>query len=96
MRDRPIGANHLKQHYSWWGTEDKYKQIFDQIIDAQPTMTKEDMETGMTVGDFKGFVGRFDIDRDTMILMDDGSNISVKLDEKRHALIISADDEDGK
>ena len=40
---RLIDADKLKQHYAWWGSQDinaelkEYKEMFDQIIDAQPT-----------------------------------------------------------
>lgn len=36
---RLIDANALKQHYSWW--RDEYKDIFDNIIDQQPTIEPE-------------------------------------------------------
>lgn len=33
---RLIDADALKKHYSWWN--DRYKEIFDNIIDQQPTI----------------------------------------------------------
>ena len=33
---RPIDADRLKMHYSWWNNEEK--EVFDQIIDLQPTV----------------------------------------------------------
>ena len=41
---RLIDADALKHHYSWWGTEvgdgtSKYeREVFDSIVDAQPTI----------------------------------------------------------
>lgn len=38
---RYIDADRLKKHYSWWdiGSEEykRFKETFDEIIDAQPT-----------------------------------------------------------
>lgn len=55
---RPIDADKLKEHYSWWNEADnedykKFKKIFDGIIDEQPTLnTKEDVTfKEMAVGD---------------------------------------------
>lgn len=33
---RPIDADRLKMHYAWW--KDENKEIFDSIIDQQPTL----------------------------------------------------------
>lgn len=33
---RLIDADKLKKHYSWWETSDK--ELFDEIVDAQPTV----------------------------------------------------------
>lgn len=33
---RPIDADKLKAHYSWWDNEEQ--RTFDQIVDAQPTV----------------------------------------------------------
>ena len=33
---RLIDADKLKQHYSWWG-DDLERQVFDDIVDQQPT-----------------------------------------------------------
>ena len=38
--NRYIDADRLKKHYEWWEGEAKakeFKEIFDEIIDAQPT-----------------------------------------------------------
>lgn len=34
---RLIDADKLKQHYSWWD-DDERRTLFDQIVDAQPTV----------------------------------------------------------
>ena len=37
---RYIDADRLKKHFEWWESEAKakeFKEIFDEIIDAQPT-----------------------------------------------------------
>lgn len=36
---RLIDADKLKQHYAWWN--DEYKELFDTIVDAQPTVEPE-------------------------------------------------------
>ena len=41
---RLIDADALKAHYSWWSDENEYKKIFDDIVDAQPTVTFEDVK----------------------------------------------------
>ena len=33
---RPIDADKLKQHYAWWNNEEK--EIFDVVVDSQPTV----------------------------------------------------------
>lgn len=35
---RPIDADKLKEHYSWWN--DDLKRLFDEIVDLQPTLTE--------------------------------------------------------
>ena len=35
MGDRLISAEKLKNHYAWW--DDEKKEIFDTIVDLQPT-----------------------------------------------------------
>lgn len=41
---RLIDADKLKAHYAWWNNEEK--ELFDQIVDAQPTVSKtETVET---------------------------------------------------
>ena len=35
---RLIDADRLKAHYAWWGENDDEKQLFDSIIDQQPTV----------------------------------------------------------
>ena len=56
-RMRPIDADALKRHYSWWDEnatlEDKedsrsaahWKIIFDQIVDAQPTLKDDEISS---------------------------------------------------
>lgn len=36
---RLIDADKLKQHYAWWN--DESKELFDTIVDAQPTVEPE-------------------------------------------------------
>lgn len=36
---RLIDADKLKQHYAWWNDENK--ELFDIIVDAQPTVEKK-------------------------------------------------------
>lgn len=36
---RLIDADKLKQHYSWW--ENEQQELFDSIVDAQPTADAE-------------------------------------------------------
>ena len=36
---RLIDADKLRQHYAWWN--DEYKELFDTIVDAQPTAEPE-------------------------------------------------------
>jgi hypothetical protein len=36
---RLIDADKLKQHYSWW--ENEQQELFDSIVDAQPTVDAE-------------------------------------------------------
>ena len=38
---RLIDADKLKEHYAWWGEDNEYKKLFDDIIDVQPTVTIE-------------------------------------------------------
>lgn len=45
MARRLIDADKLKQHNAWWATScneelREYKVIFDQIVDAQPTVAE--------------------------------------------------------
>ena len=54
---RPIDADTLKRHYSWWDEnatleerEDSrsaahWKIIFDQIVDAQPTLKNDEVSS---------------------------------------------------
>ena len=37
---RLIDADRLKKHYSWWENDDK--EVFDQIVDTQPTINPDD------------------------------------------------------
>lgn len=63
---RMIDADLLKQHYAWWGAQDinselkEYKEMFDQIVDAQPTTARVGQwlaihhgEAGYSAGDFR-------------------------------------------
>ena len=42
---RLIDADKLKEHYAWWGDDDstddsiKQKELFDTIVDLQPTLS---------------------------------------------------------
>ena len=38
---RPIDADALKIHYAWWDDEEE-KRLFNDIVDAQPTLGKND------------------------------------------------------
>jgi len=38
---RPIDADALKIHYSWWDNGEQ-KRLFNDIVDAQPTLSKDD------------------------------------------------------
>ena len=40
---RLIDADKLKQHYAWWNDENK--ELFDTIVDMQPTVEPESAET---------------------------------------------------
>lgn len=35
---RLIDADKLKAHYAWWGEDNEMKEIFDTIVDRQPTV----------------------------------------------------------
>jgi hypothetical protein len=37
MSRRLIDAEKLKKHYAWWD-DDERRTLFDQIVDAQPTI----------------------------------------------------------
>ena len=37
---RLIDAEKLKKHYAWW-EDDERRRLFDQIVDAQPTIDAE-------------------------------------------------------
>ena len=37
---RLIDADKLKQHYAWWN--DKSKELFDAIVDVQPTVEPQE------------------------------------------------------
>lgn len=41
---RLIDADKLKQHYAWWNDENK--ELFDIIVDAQPTVEKQEDKRG--------------------------------------------------
>lgn len=40
MPRRLIDAEKLKKHYAWWD-DDERRTLFDQIVDAQPTIDAE-------------------------------------------------------
>jgi len=48
MAQRLIDAERLKRHYAWWGAKTssdmfkEFKEIFDTIIDLQPTVAVKD------------------------------------------------------
>lgn len=41
---RLIDADKLKKHYAWWNNENK--EIFDAIVDAQPTVETQEAKSG--------------------------------------------------
>ena len=41
---RLIDADKLKQHYAWWN--DEIKELFDTIVDLQPTIEPEEAKRG--------------------------------------------------
>ena len=41
---RLIDADKLKHHYAWWN--DEYKELFDTIVDAQPTVEMQKNKCG--------------------------------------------------
>ena len=41
---RLIDADKLKQHYAWWNDENK--ELFDTIVDIQPTIEPEEAKRG--------------------------------------------------
>ena len=45
---RIIDADKLKKHYAWWNNEEK--ELFDSIIDAQPTVEAEPIKHGRWKG----------------------------------------------
>lgn len=51
--ERYINAGKLKAHYSWWenGSEEyqEFKQIFDTIIDVQPTADVVERKRGKCI-----------------------------------------------
>ena len=42
---RIIDAEKLKKHYAWW-EDDERRALFDQIVDAQPTIDAEPVRHG--------------------------------------------------
>ena len=40
MTGKLIDAEKLKKHYAWWD-DDERRTLFDQIVDAQPTIDAE-------------------------------------------------------
>lgn len=54
MNDDLISRGKLKKHYAWWrGTENgrKMADLFDEIVDAQPTAEVPDRKVGKWVDD---------------------------------------------
>ena len=49
---RLIDADKLKQHYSWW--ENEQQELFDSIVDAQPTVKAEPVRHGKWANDAMG------------------------------------------
>ena len=45
MSRRLIDAEKLKKHYAWW-EDDERRTLFDQIVDAQPTIDAEPVRHG--------------------------------------------------
>jgi hypothetical protein len=45
MSGRLIDAEKLKKHYAWW-EDDERRTLFDQIVDAQPTVEAEPVRHG--------------------------------------------------
>lgn len=45
---RLIDAEKLKKHYAWW-EDDERRTLFDQIVDAQPTVDAEPVRHGVWV-----------------------------------------------
>ena len=41
---RLIDADKLKQHYAWWNDENK--ELFDAIVDIQPTVEPQEAKRG--------------------------------------------------
>lgn len=41
---RPIDADKLKAHYAWWNEE--RREVFDTIVDMQPTIDAEPVRHG--------------------------------------------------
>lgn len=46
---RLIDAEKLKYHYSWWGQINPIKELFDAIIDQQPTVDAEIVKHGYII-----------------------------------------------
>lgn len=45
MTGKLIDAEKLKKHYAWW-EDDERRTLFDQIVDAQPTIDAEPVRHG--------------------------------------------------
>ena len=45
MTGKLIDAEKLKKHYAWWD-DDERRALFDQIVDAQPTIDAEPVRHG--------------------------------------------------
>ena len=50
---RLIDAEKLKKHYAWW-EDDERRHLFDQIVDAQPTIDAEPVRHGKWANDAIG------------------------------------------
>lgn len=54
---RPIDADALKAHYAWWGetkSGKERKELFDEIVDLQPTVEVDRSDAGMADTVFDG------------------------------------------
>lgn len=58
---RLIDAEKLKKHYAWW-EDDERRHLFDQIVDAQPTVEAEPVRHGMFIGtEYDGYADGYPV-----------------------------------